>query len=105
MDKPNAILFDFGDTLLGDLKFNPLAGNTHLLEKFAEGRGNLRPEDIQEAAVILGKELRPVSDPSLIELTTSAVQSTSLRSIQHYLPSGSRNDRAGILESLGVLHA
>ena len=73
MDKPIAILFDFGDTLLCDLKFDPIAGNARLLE-FAEASGVTRAEDIQEVADALHSEISRLRNSGLVEFPVQSFQ-------------------------------
>lgn len=65
MVKPDGILFDFSDTLLGE-EFDALKGNAHLL-RYARNPRRLSVEDIQAAAKELDQQLRPVSEVSMIE--------------------------------------
>ena len=58
MNKPQAILFDFVNTLVYNLKFNPLAGNARLLE-YAVDRKGVQPEDVIAEVSRLESELPP----------------------------------------------
>ena len=61
MNKPQAILFDFVNTLVVRLRFDSLAGNARLLE-FAIDRKGVCPEDIIAEASRLEGELPPKQD-------------------------------------------
>lgn len=65
MIKPCGILFDFSDTLL-DEEFDPIQGNKHLLHHARNPRG-YTVEEIQAAVVELDRQLRPISETSMIE--------------------------------------
>ncbi len=73
MNKPLAILFDLGDTLLCGLKFDPIAGNARLLE-FAEDAGEIGPQDIQRIADELDAEIRPIRDTGPVEFPVQNFQ-------------------------------
>ena len=67
MNKPQAILFDFVNTLVHNVKFDPLAGNTRLLEYVVDSDG-ISPEEITAEAKRLDKEVA-VESNSMIEFT------------------------------------
>ena len=66
MNRPKALLFDLGDTLVGSLKLDALAGHARHLE-IAENRGELTPQDVSNAARALDEELAPLRESSLLE--------------------------------------
>lgn len=68
MNKPQAILFDFVDTLVTNLRFDPLAGNARLLEYAVDQRG-VDPEDVM-AEVDRIKSQLPSEDFPMIEFTS-----------------------------------
>jgi putative hydrolase of the HAD superfamily len=51
-----AVIFDFGDTILRNVSFNPLAGNERLLELALPGHG-LKPSDVQQFANAMDREI------------------------------------------------
>jgi len=65
------VLFDLGDTLLVNEKFDALAGNTRLLE-LAENGESLRPGDIARLAQELDARLLPLREASEIEFPVSS---------------------------------
>ncbi len=67
MNRPQAILFDFINTLVSNLKFDPLAGNTRLLE-YAVDRKGVSPEEVTTEAKRFDSEVS-VEDNSIIEFT------------------------------------
>ena len=67
MNRPQAILFDFINTLVRNLKFDPLAGNARLLE-YAVDRKGVSPEEVTTEAKRLDSEVA-VADNSIVELT------------------------------------
>ena len=67
MNRPQAILFDFINTLVSNLKFDPLAGNTRLLE-YAVDRKGISPEEVTTEAKRLDSEVA-VAGNSIIEFT------------------------------------
>ena len=67
MNRPQAILFDFINTLVRNLRYDPLAGNTRLLE-YAVDRKGISPEEITAEAKRLDSEVA-VADNSIIEFT------------------------------------
>ena len=67
MNRPQAILFDFINTLVSNLKFDPLAGNTRLLE-YAVDRKGMSPEEVTTEAKRLDSEVA-VEGNSIIEFT------------------------------------
>lgn len=58
MNKPQAILFDFVNTLACNLRFDPLVGNARLLE-YAVDRKGIQPEDVMAEVSRLESELPP----------------------------------------------
>ena len=74
--KPAAILFDFGDTVLRTVTWDPLSGNARLLE-LAENRNGVSPEVIQE----LADEIRAEADICMNE----AMIEFGFQSFQHML--------------------
>ena len=117
MDKPKAILFDLGDTLLCDLKFDPVAGNVRLLE-FVEGTDTTNPETIQKVADELGSEIRRVRDPGLIEFPVQSFQrilydklnltfrlSSAAMELEFWKGAVSYTPEPGIVEALATLQS
>ena len=66
MIRPKAVLFDLGDTIVGNQEFDPIAGNTRLLE-FIDDAGSVGPEDIQALAQKLDGRLTPLRNASVLE--------------------------------------
>ena len=56
MNRPQAILFDFINTLVRNLKFDPIAGNARLLE-YAVDRKGISPEEVTTEAKRLDSEV------------------------------------------------
>ena len=71
MNKPKAILFDLGDTILKEECFNPVAGTARLLE-LAENPKDVNQQDIQKLAEELNADLIPRKYRSLLELSWRA---------------------------------
>ena len=69
MNRPQGILFDFVNTLVASLRFDPLAGNARLLE-FAIDRKGVRPEDVVAEVSRLEGELPPTRE-WVIEFTNN----------------------------------
>jgi HAD superfamily hydrolase (TIGR01549 family) len=65
LKKPGGILFDFSDTLLRE-EFDAVRGNLHLL-LYAKNPRRRTVEEVLAAAAELERQLRPVSDTSMIE--------------------------------------
>jgi len=59
MNRPEGLLLDFFDTLVGDVELDRVAGNARLLELTTDRRGQT-PESIQAAAEELEDRLRPL---------------------------------------------
>lgn len=55
--KPEMILFDYGETLITEDKFNPEIGNQALLELAVRNPHKVTPRQVQELADSLGKDL------------------------------------------------
>ena len=71
MIRPKAVLFDLGDTILGNQQFDPIAGNTHLLE-FIDDAGSVGPKDIQALARNIDEQLTPLRDASVLEFPAAS---------------------------------
>ena len=67
MNRPQAILFDFINTLVRNLRSDPLAGNARLLE-YAVDRKGISPEEVTTEAKRLDSEVA-VEGNSIIEFT------------------------------------
>ncbi len=67
MNRLQAILFDFVDTLVTNLRFDPLAGNARLLE-YAVDRNGVQPEDVMAEVDRIESEL-PSTEFPMIEFT------------------------------------
>ena len=57
MNKPKMILFDYGQTLADEKKFDGIAGTKALLEYAVENKFNLTPEQIQAEADKINNEI------------------------------------------------
>ncbi|MDE7293997.1 MAG: HAD-IA family hydrolase [Oscillospiraceae bacterium] len=57
MNKPKMILFDYGQTLANEKKFDGIAGTKALLEYAEENRFDLTPEQVQEEADKINNEI------------------------------------------------
>lgn len=73
MNKPKAILFDMGDTLIEYTSYNPLQGNKKLLE-YAYNPNEVKAEEVQELATELGQELYGKRDFHNIEINLRSFQ-------------------------------
>lgn len=67
MQLPPAILFDMGGTLVGDERFDPVAGNARLLRHALDTRG-LTAEAVGAEAAGLSSRLMPLRDSCGLEL-------------------------------------
>lgn len=67
MNKPKMILFDYGQTLADEKKFDGIAGTKALLEYAVENRFDLTPEQIQAEADKINNEIGRF-DPERIHL-------------------------------------
>ena len=65
--KPAALLFDFGDTVLEMVKFDPLKGNARLLH-LAKNPRNVTAAEVANAARKLSDTLRPLTESLMLEL-------------------------------------
>jgi putative hydrolase of the HAD superfamily len=54
--KPEMILFDYGQTLIAEDKFDPIKGNQALLNYATKNPNHVTPEQVQELADTLSKE-------------------------------------------------
>jgi putative hydrolase of the HAD superfamily len=72
LEKPGAILFDFGSTLCTEPPFDPLAGTRALLD-IAADRGRASPEELQAEVNRLVAEVFPAPVDRLIEIPCSAI--------------------------------
>lgn len=57
MNKPQMIIFDYGQTLINEKKFDPLAGTKAILNEAANNPNNVPAEEVQEFANQLGREM------------------------------------------------
>lgn len=73
MNKPLAILFDAGDTLIEYLRSNPLDGTKELLKK-ANNPEEVTAEEIQEYAMEIGKDFDKARESSDIEYSMRSLQ-------------------------------
>lgn len=71
MQYPKAILFDLGDTILGNQRFDPVTGNARLLQ-FAERPHPVSAEEVQHVAQELDAQLNPLRQESLFEFTAES---------------------------------
>ncbi|WP_454054025.1 HAD family hydrolase [Clostridium sp. Marseille-Q7071] len=76
MNKPKAILFDAGDTIIEYIKNNPLEGTRKLLEK-ANNPDKVTAEEIQEYAIEMGRIFNDGRETTGIEY--------NMRSFQRFL--------------------
>lgn len=67
MRKPKAIVFDLGDTLIRSESFNPIDGVRGLL-KYGDNPNNVPPEQIQEFATQVLKDLGELEKSKLLQL-------------------------------------
>lgn len=68
--RPRAILFDLGDTILGNLQFDPVAGNAHLLG-FAE-QTSFSAAEVRAAAQELDDLITPLRQATILEFTAES---------------------------------
>lgn len=73
MNKPKAILFDAGDTIIEYIKNNPLEGTRKLLEK-ANNPDKVTAEEIQEYAIEMGRIFNNGRETTGIEYNMRAFQ-------------------------------
>jgi len=73
MNKPKAILFDAGDTIIEYIKNNPLEGTRKLLEK-ASNPDKVTAEEIQEYAIEMGRIFNNGRETTGIEYNMRAFQ-------------------------------
>jgi len=73
MNRPTAVLFDFGGTILGDRRYDPEGGNARLLD-YAIPPNTLTPKEVQEEADRLDSELE--KHYGLIELSVQRFHRT-----------------------------
>jgi putative hydrolase of the HAD superfamily len=66
-----AILFDLGDTILGNQRFDPVTGNARLLQ-FTERPHSISTEEVQRVAQELDIQLTPLREESLLEFTVES---------------------------------
>jgi putative hydrolase of the HAD superfamily len=71
MQSPKAILFDLGDTILGNQHFDPVKGNARLLQ-FTERPHSISTEEVQHVAQELDAQLNPLREESLLEFTVES---------------------------------
>ena len=115
MNRPSGILIDFGETLVGDLKYDPLAGHLRLLE-LAKGSQDIRPEDLHQAIRSLDEEIKPLRDSSLLEfpflkyqqllyarLNLSFHLPLTMVELEFWKASMSYSPEPGVLEALATL--
>jgi len=57
MNKPKMILFDYGQTLVSEERFNGIAGTKAVLEKCVNNPNNISAEDIQALANEMNKDI------------------------------------------------
>jgi len=65
------LLFDLGDTVVGGLQFDGLAGHARHLE-LADDRKGLSPQQVSDAARALDEELGPIRESSVLEHTAQS---------------------------------
>ena len=73
MEKPDAILFDFGETLCTQERFDTMAGNRRCLELAVNNHG-LTAEDIQREADRITGILKPLRESSSLEFRVDTFQ-------------------------------
>jgi putative hydrolase of the HAD superfamily len=73
MNRPAGLLFDYFDTLVGDVFFDYLAGSARVLELAVDRRGHT-PESVQVAARELEDALGPLRRATPFELTSFQFQ-------------------------------
>ncbi|WP_297638748.1 HAD family hydrolase [uncultured Clostridium sp.] len=73
MDRPLAILFDVGDTLIEYHENNPLKGTEELL-KWANNPHSITADEIQKYAVEMGKDFNKARENGGIEFTMRSFQ-------------------------------
>ena len=73
MKRPNGILFDLGDTLLGEHRFNPVNGNSRLLN-YADNTHGYTAEDVQKVADKIADELKQAREATMLEFRADCFQ-------------------------------
>ena len=63
MQKPQMILFDYGQTLIAQERFNGIKGTTEVLKHAVENKYNLTPAQVQAEADAVNRELMRI-DPA-----------------------------------------
>ena len=68
MRKPSAILFDFGDTVLHEVKFDPQKGNEYLFSIIEDKKG-VPYEGVLECIKKLNEDIYPKKDAANFEIS------------------------------------
>ena len=71
--KPAAVLFDFGDTVVHTVSWDPLAGDARILD-LAENRNGVTAEQVQQLADEIGSEVMARKNESMIEFGCQSFQ-------------------------------
>ena len=66
MNRPHGIIFDLGDTILKQIKWDPMTGNKEML-KLAHNPDKIPEEKVQKIADKLAKEIDVIRNKSMIE--------------------------------------
>lgn len=73
MNNFRGLLFDLGDTLLGNQLYDPNAGNARLLE-CADNSPKISPEDIQAHVRVIESSVISLRNESLFEFSSQSFQ-------------------------------
>ena len=73
MTAPKGILFDFGETLLRQIKFDTDAGNARCLS-LSENHGGVTEADVQRTAAYLNETIMPRRETSCLEFDVQHFQ-------------------------------
>jgi putative hydrolase of the HAD superfamily len=80
MNKPKGVIFDFGNTILAEDKFDWLAGTKRMLE-FATGPVSMTAEEILEKHHQLNAEINLLREQSMLEFTMFSLQKVLYESL------------------------